>query len=156
MPRSRARSQTAFTGRICPVRLIWWDIRMIRVLSVMAPRNPSTTSSSVSAGVGIWMNLRSNALPAHPLADGGEHPPVVLGGGEDLVAGLEIHAQQQDLHGFGGVPDERDLLGVASEEHREPLADVFLPGLEDLPHRVDGSLLRFPDVADERLGDHAG
>ena len=100
--------------------------------------------------------LDVDAFPAHPLAEGGEHPAVVLGGGEDLVAGLQIHPQQQDLHRLGGIPDERDFFGVAPEDRREPLPHVLLPGLQDLPHRVHGGLFLLPGVADERFGDHPG
>src|SRR5690606_26362861 len=48
------------------------------------------------------------------------------------------------------------LLGVAAERVREPAADALDVRLEDLPHVVDGGLIRDVEIALERLVHDAG
>ncbi len=58
MPRSRAIRTTPATGRIWPVMLIMWHIRMSRVRGVTCSAKSRTTSAGSSAGMGIG-NCRS-------------------------------------------------------------------------------------------------
>ena len=50
-----------------------------------------------------------------PLPPGGEHPRIVLSGGEDFVARLQVEAELADLQPLGRVPREGDLLRIAAE-----------------------------------------
>jgi hypothetical protein len=86
------------------------------------------------------------------LPQGGEHARVILRGGEDFVAGFEVHTHEQNLERLGGVAGDRDLFAIAAEEFGQAGADGFRLRLEDFPHRVRGGVFLFPDVTNERFG----
>ena len=89
------------------------------------------------------------------LPQGGEHARVILSGGENFVAGFEIHPVEQNLERFGRVASDRDLFAVAPEQFGQAGANGFRLRLEDFPHRVSGAVFLFPDVTDERFGHDA-
>ncbi len=72
------------------------------------------------------------------LAPRREHARVVLVRREHLVAGREPDPELADLERLARVPRDRDLLGVATEGRREPLADALDLRLEHAPHVVSG------------------
>ena len=105
----------------------------------------------------LWRNRNLNELeleifPFFPLTQCGEHPRVVLGRGENFVAGFEVHAHQQNLKRLRRVARDRDLFAIAAEQLGQAGANGFRLRLEDLPHRVSGGVFLFPDVTNERLG----
>jgi hypothetical protein len=70
------------------------------------------------------------------LLEGGDHPPVVLGGGQHLVTWCQIETELTDLQSLRGVTSERDLLRVAVEEAGQTLPHRLTLGLQDPPHGV--------------------
>ncbi len=92
-------------------------------------------------------------VAAGPLVPGGLHPAVVLVADHDLVAGLEVDPGDQGLHPLGGVPGDRQLLGVAAELAGQLAADRLDPGFEQVPHVVRRGDVGEPEVADHRLQD---
>ncbi len=105
-------------------------------------------------------NRNLNELQFEPfsflaLTQRSEHARVILGGGEDFVAGLEVHAHEQNLERLGRVTRDRDFFAVAAEEFGQAGANGFRLRLEDLPHRIGGGVFLFPDVTHERLGHDA-
>ena len=95
--------------------------------------------------------LDDDPLAAGALVPGVEHPSVVLVGDDDLVAALQVEAQDQGLHPLGGVAGDRQLLGVAAELLGQCPADGLDPRLEHLPHVVGRQLVAEPQVADHLL-----
>ena len=98
---------------------------------------------------------QADPVAAHALFPGVEHAPVVLVGGDHLVAGAEIDAELRDLQGLAGVAGDGELLGVAAEFRRELAPDALDVRLEHLPHVVDGRLVREIEIALEGLVDDA-
>ena len=99
--------------------------------------------------------LERDAVAAGALIPGVEHAPVVLVGGDDLVAGLEVDSELRDLQRFAGVAGDGELVGLAAELRRQAAPHRLDVGLEDLPHVVHGRLVREVEVALERLVDDA-
>ena len=60
--------------------------------------------------------LQFKAFSLLTLPQRGQHARIILGGGENFVAGLEVHASQQDLERLRSVARDRDLFAVAAEE----------------------------------------
>ena len=152
-PRSRAIRDTSRTGRIWPVMLTTWHMRITRVRGVIARSNSDTTSAGSSAGIGILTWTSRIPLPPLPLAEGVEHAWVVLSGGEDLVVGLKVEPELDGLQPLGGVAGEGDLLAVAAEGRRQPGPHRLPLRLQDLPHGVGGGLVGEVEVALHRLLD---
>ncbi len=67
--------------------------------------------------------LHHDAVAARALAPGREHAPIVLVGDDDLVAPLQVEAEDHRLVGLGGVAGDRQFLRVAAELRREADAD---------------------------------
>jgi len=86
-----------------------------------------------------------------PLVPGGHHPAVILIGGQDLVAGLEVDPGDQGLHPLGGVPGDRHLLRIAAELAGQVAADRLDAGLQDVPHVMGRRGVGEPEVAGLRL-----
>ena len=63
--------------------------------------------------------LEHDLVPPLALLPGGDHPRIIVGRGQDLVARLEVEAELTDLQPLRGVADDRDLLAVAAEVARE-------------------------------------
>jgi hypothetical protein len=95
--------------------------------------------------------LQDDAVAALALAPGGEHARVVVRGGEDLVARLQVEPELHGLERLAGVARDRHLLGVAAELAGERAAHRLDLRLEQLPHRVDGRFVRQVEVALHRL-----
>ena len=77
-----------------------------------------------------------DAFAALALGEGGEHARIVLVGGEDLVAALEIDAVLRVLQGFAGVARDGDLLGIAARGLGQAAADRFHLAFEHADHGV--------------------
>ena len=90
-----------------------------------------------------------------PLPQGGEHARVILSGGENFVARLEVHAHEQSLERLGRVAGDRDFFPIATEHFGQAGANGLALRLEDLPHGVGSGVFLFPDVTHERFGDDA-
>ncbi len=99
--------------------------------------------------------LEDDAVAAHALLPGVEHPPVVLVGRQDLVARLQVDAELRDLQGLARIPRDGQFLGVAAELGGQAPADRLEVRLEHLPHVVDGGLVRDVEIPLHRLVDHA-
>ena len=69
------------------------------------------------------------------LAPGAQHARVVVGGGEHLVARLQVEAELDGLEALAGVAGDRHLLGVAPELAGEAAAHRLDLRLEELPER---------------------
>jgi hypothetical protein len=85
-----------------------------------------------SRGSGKGNGLEDDPIPRLPLTPGGEHPGIVLGGGQDFIALLQVEPELNDLHRLGGVPGDGDLLRIAAESVREPAPHDFDPRAEHL------------------------
>ena len=96
--------------------------------------------------------LELQAFAFLALAQRGQHARIILGGGENFVAGFEVHAHQQNLERLGSVARDRDLFAIAAEQFRQAGANGFRLRLENLPHRVGGGVFLLPDVTDQRFG----
>src|ERR1041385_3859269 len=99
--------------------------------------------------------LQLEAFPLLALTQRGQHAWIILRSSENFVAGLEVHAIQENLERLGSIARDRDLFAVAAEHFRQTRADRFALWLENLPHRVSGGVFLFPDVTNERLGHNA-
>ena len=95
--------------------------------------------------------LKLEVFPLLTLTQRGEHARVILSGGENFVAGFEIHAHEQSLERFRSVACDRDFFAVAAEQLGQARANGFRLRLENLPHRVSGRVFLFPDVTNQRL-----
>jgi hypothetical protein len=74
-----------------------------------------------------------------PLAPSVLHARIVQRRHHDLVALLEVETEDHRLVGFGRVPRDRHLLGVAPEFLRQIAANGLDPRFEHSPHVVHGS-----------------
>ncbi len=143
------------TGRIWPVRLVMCVTSMTRVL-----RRDRLAEGVHHGGGGGRRHgeadlLDDDALAPGALRPGRDHARIVLVRLDDLVAGLQVDAEDQVLERLGRVARDRHLLGVAAELGRE-LAPAGLDArLEDRPHLVDGDLVGEAHVADH-LVEHVG
>ena len=155
IPRARAMSHTAFTGVIWPVMLIMWEMRISRVRSVIPFSNAAVISFEVLRRNRNLNELELEVFPLLTLTQRGEHARVILSGGENFVAGFEVHAHEQSLERFRSVARDRDFFTVAAEQLGQAGANGFRLRLEDLPHRVSGRVFLFPDVTNQRLSHDA-
>ena len=73
------------------------------------------------------------------LTQRGEHARVILSGGENFVAGFEVHPIEKNLERLGSVAGDRDFFAIAAEQFGQAGANGFRLRLEDLPHRVGGA-----------------
>ena len=129
---------------------MWQKCRTF-VAGVIAPISRSARSPGDFGGTGKRDLRQLDPVAAHALLPRVEHPPVVLVGRHDFVAGLERDAELRDLERLARVARDGELLGIASELGRQPPAHALDVGLEDLPHVVHGRLVRDVEVALERL-----
>ena len=113
----------SFTGRIWPVRFVMCVTSMTRVLGVIARRKRSTTSAPEGGGTGNVIGLQDDAVAPRPLLPGRDHARVVLRRVDDLVARLQVDAEDHRLERLGGVARDRHLLGIAAELGGELAAD---------------------------------
>src|SRR5207247_6172027 len=64
-------------------------------------------------------------VPPRALVPGGEHAAVVLLGGDDLVARLEVEAVLRDLKRLARVASDGDLFRVGAERRSQTLPGRF-------------------------------
>ena len=74
-----------------------------------------------------------------------QHAAVVLLGGDDLIAGLEVDAVLRDLQRLAGVARDRHLVGIAAELIGQAAADDFDVPL-DQPAVIDRCLIRIIEI----------
>src|SRR2546423_400878 len=94
--------------------------------------------------VPISSNLRTSfarAVAAGALFPRIEHASVVLIGGDDFVAGLQIDTELRDLQRFACVSRDRHLFGIAPEFRGEAPSHGLDVRFEDLPHVIDRRLV---------------
>ena len=91
----------------------------------------------------------------HALLPRIEHARVVLVGGHDLVAGLQVDPELRDLQRLAGIARDGKLLGVAAELGGQLRAHRLDVRLEHLPHVVHRRLVRDVEVPLHRLVDDA-
>ena len=82
-----------------------------------------------------------------------DHARVVLRGRDDLVARLEIDAEDHVLVRLARVPRDRHLLRVAAELAGQVHPHALHPRLEHAPHVLHGELVAEAQIADHLL-DH--
>ena len=75
-------------------------------------------------------------VAALALLPGGDHARIILIGGDDLVAGFQLHAELDNLERLAGVARDGDLFGVAAEHAGQAAAHGFDAGVEHVPHVV--------------------
>ena len=126
---------------------------MTLVLGVIAARTRSTKTAGRRQRDREGDLLDDDPLAAGALLPARDHPRVVLVGDDDLVAPLQVDAEDQGLHRLGGVAGDGDLLGVAAELAGQVAAHRLDPGLEDPPHVLHGRLVGEPQVADHLVED---
>jgi len=90
--------------------------------------------------------LDDDLLPAGALVPRGQHAAVVLFGGHDLVARIEIDAVLRDLQRLAGVSSDGHLVGIAAELRRQAAAN-HLDVPFDQPTVIDRRLVRVVQVA---------
>src|SRR5215469_1800661 len=59
--------------------------------------------------------LEFKAFPFFPLTQRCKHPRIILGGGENFVAGFEVHAHQQSLERLRSIACNCNLFPIAAE-----------------------------------------
>ena len=89
-------------------------------------------------------------VAARALVPRRQHAAVILLGGHDLVAGLEVEAVLRDLQRLARVARDRHFLGVAAELRGQPAADHFDVPL-DQPAVIHRRLVRVVEIALVRL-----
>jgi hypothetical protein len=62
-------------------------------------------------GNGKRNQLEDDSFAAHALLEGLDHARIVLVGGEDFVAGLQVDAVLRVLQRFAGIAGDGDLFG---------------------------------------------
>src|SRR2546425_1968188 len=83
-----------------------------------------------------------------------DHAAVVLVRRQYLVARVQIDAELCDLKAFARVTRDGELLGVAAGLGREVAPHGFDVRLEQVPHVVNGRLVRHVEIPLERLVNH--
>ena len=99
--------------------------------------------------------LQHDLLAELALPDRRDHARIILRGRQDLIAGLQVEAEETVLQCLRCIAHDRDLFGVAAEDPGESGTHVLTLRLEQLPHRVRGDVLLLPGVPDERFRDDA-
>src|SRR5207237_2026138 len=95
------------------------------------------------------------AFALFTLADRRQHPSVILSGRQNFIAGFEIHPEQKRLERFRGVASDGNFFTITTEQFSQSGANRFRLRLEDLPHRVRGSVLLLPDVTHQSFSHDA-
>ena len=92
-----------------------------------------------------------DAVAPLPLAEGHQHARIILVGGQDLVAGLEVDAVLHDLVGLAGVAGDRHFLGVAARHLGQVLAHPLDLGIEHIDHGLDRAHVGIGEIAAHRV-----
>src|SRR5207248_8808058 len=104
----------------------------------------------------LWRNgnlnqLKLEAFSPRTLTKRGKHARIILGGGENFITRLKVHAHQKNLELLGSITRDCDLFAIAAEQFRQTSANRFRLWLEDLPHGVGGGVFLFPGVTHQRV-----
>src|SRR5207248_2866780 len=105
----------------------------------------------------LWRNgnlnqLKLEAFSPLTLTKRTKHARIILGGGENFITRLEVHAHQKNLERLGSIARDRNLFSIAAEQFRQTGANRFRLRLENLPHGVGSDVFLFPGVTHQRLG----
>src|SRR5437016_918217 len=82
--------------------------------------------------------LQNDAVAAFTLQPGGDHPRIVLVGGDDFIARFQVQAKLDDFERLAGIARDGNLLRITAKSARQPPADSFEAWIEDSPHIVSG------------------
>src|SRR5438874_1497852 len=80
--------------------------------------------------------LKLQAFSLLTLTQRGKHARIILGSGENFIAGLKVHAHQKNLEGLGSIARDRNLFAIAAEQFRQAGTNRFGLRLENLPHGI--------------------
>ena len=146
----------ALTGKIWPVRFVMWQMWMTLVLRGDGVFEHLGQIGHAGRRDGEFELLQDNAIAAFALLPGSDHARVILIGGDDFIARIELHAELHDLVGLAGVAGDGDFFGIDAEHLRQAAADGFDAGVEHVPHvigRVHVLNFEIPDFGiHHRLG----
>src|SRR5258708_9608195 len=133
------------------------DVYLMRDLNQTRARGDGVFERGGALVDDLWRNrnldqVQLDACALLALSNRRQHTAIVLSGGENLVAGFQVHSEEQSFQRLGSVARDGNLFAITAEQFRQSGANSFRLRLENLPPRVSGPFFLLPDVTHHRVG----